>query len=84
MNRPNWIRPTYRRVVSSVCDAIRQRDANRLIICDGRDWGNTAPTELVGLGVGASTRGYAPVQVSHYRASWMHGADTWAGANLAH
>jgi endoglucanase len=77
-NEPPKLEPqTYRRVVGSVCDAIRRRDAGRLIICDGRDWGNTAPTELAGLGVAASTRGYAPVHVSHYRASWMNGADRW-------
>lgn len=77
-NEPPKLEPqTYRRVVGSVCEAIRNQDSDRLIICDGRDWGNTAPTELVGLGVGTATRGYAPVQVSHYRASWMNGADRW-------
>ncbi len=77
-NEPPKLEPaTYRRVVASVCEAIRQRDADRLIICDGRDWGNTAPTELAGLNVAASTRGYAPIHVSHYRASWMNGADRW-------
>jgi endoglucanase len=77
-NEPPQLEPqTYRRVVGSVCEAIRRQDAGRLIICDGRDWGNTAPTELAGLGVAASTRGYAPIHVSHYRASWMNGADRW-------
>ena len=77
-NEPPKLEPqTYRRVVGSVCDAIRQRDPARLIICDGRDWGNTAPTELAGLGVAAATRGYAPTHISHYRASWMNGADQW-------
>jgi len=69
--------PTYRRVVSSVLDAIRQKDTHRLVICDGRDWGGTAPTELVGLGVATATRGYAPMHVSHYRANWIDGADQW-------
>jgi endoglucanase len=77
-NEPPKLEPqTYRRVVGSVCGAIRQQDPNRLIICDGRDWGNTAPTELVGLGVAAATRGYSPIHVSHYRAGWMNGADQW-------
>jgi endoglucanase len=77
-NEPPRLEPaTYQRVVGRVCEAIRQRDAGRLIICDGRDWGNTAPKELAGLGVAASTRGYAPIHVSHYRASWMNGADRW-------
>jgi endoglucanase len=78
-NEPPKLEPaTYRRVVGAVCDAIRGRDSSRLIICDGRDWGNTAPVELVGLKVAAATRGYSPVHVSHYRASWMNGADQWA------
>jgi endoglucanase len=77
-NEPPKLEPViYRRVVGSVCDAIRQRDAGRLIICDGREWGNTAPVELVGLGVAASTHGYAPIHVTHYHASWMDGADQW-------
>jgi len=77
-NEPPKLEPqTYRRVVGSVCDAIRQQDPGRLIICDGREWGNTAPAELAGQGVAAATRGYAPIQISHYRASWMNGADRW-------
>lgn len=77
-NEPSNLKPeTYQRVVGSVCEAIRQRDASRLIICDGRDWGNTAPVELATLGVATATRGYAPVQISHYRASWMNGSDQW-------
>ncbi|MGP8202108.1 MAG: glycoside hydrolase family 5 protein [Limisphaerales bacterium] len=77
-NEPPKLEPrTYRRVVSSVCDAIRKRDPGRLIICDGRDWGNTAPTELIGLGIAAATRGYLPMHVSHYLASWVDGADRW-------
>jgi endoglucanase len=77
-NEPPKLEPqTYRRVVGGVCDAIRQKDAGRLIICDGRDWGNTAPTELAGLGVAAATRGYAPMHISHYRANWIDGADQW-------
>jgi endoglucanase len=77
-NEPPKLEPqTYRRVVGSVCDAIRQEDPSRLIICDGRDWGNTPPTELAGLQVAASTRGYAPMHISHYRAGWIDGADQW-------
>ncbi len=74
---PKLEQATYRRVVGAVRDAIRKRDKRRLIICDGRDWGNTAPDELATLGVAAATRGYSPIQVSHYRASWMKGADQW-------
>ena len=77
-NEPPKLEPeTYKRVVGSVCEAIRKEDSGRLILCDGRDWGNTAPAELAGLGVAAATRGYTPSHISHYRASWMNGSDQW-------
>ncbi len=77
-NEPANVEPDpYRRVVARIVKAIRQQDPDRLIICDGRDWGNVPPTELAGLGVAAATRGYAPGQVSHYRASWVQGSDLW-------
>jgi endoglucanase len=77
-NEPAKIDPTaHRKVVARLVDAIRGQDKKRLIICDGREWGNVAPTELIGLGVGAATRGYRPSHVSHYKASWVNGADQW-------
>lgn len=77
-NEPPKLEPaTYRRVIGHLVQAVRQDDPDRLIICDGREWGNVAPTELAGLGVAAATRGYNPIQVSHYKASWMPGSDRW-------
>jgi endoglucanase len=67
----------YKKVVERMLAAIRKHDPNRLVVCDGRDWGNTAPTELVGLGVAAATRGYAPFHLTHYHASWVPGSDKW-------
>jgi len=78
-NEPPRIAPeVHRKVVEQIVEAIRERDEQRLIICDGRDWGNTPPTELVGLNVAAATRGYQPMRISHYRAEWIGGADKWA------
>ncbi len=78
-NEPGGVGPDdYRRVVKHLTEAIHADDPKRLIICDGREWGGTAPMELAGLGVATATRGYAPVQISHYRASWMNGSDKWA------
>jgi endoglucanase len=31
----------------------------------------------VDLGIAQSTRGYEPTPISHYKASWVHGSDTW-------
>ena len=77
-NEPAKVEPEkYHRVVSHLVKAIRQHDKDRLIICDGREYGNIAPTELVGLGVTAATRGYVPMPLTHCQAWWVDGADKW-------
>jgi endoglucanase len=58
-------------------EAIRAEDAQRLIIADGLKWGGDPVPELASLGIAQSTRGYYPMEISHYRASWMPGSDTW-------
>jgi endoglucanase len=68
---------THRRVVERLVQAIRSEDPGRLIVCDGRDFGNVPPDELAGLDVAAATRGYQPMQLTHYQAGWIDGADTW-------
>jgi endoglucanase len=67
----------YVRVVKRLVQAIRAEDAGRLIIADGLRWGRDPVTSLVELGVAQSTRGYDPMEVSHYQASWVEGADKW-------
>ena len=77
-NEPSHVgAEAYRTVVERMSAAIREQDGDRLIVCDGRDWGTTPPTELVGLGVATATRGYAPFHLTHYRASWVEGSDRW-------
>ena len=58
-------------------EAIHKEDPNRLVVADGRDYGNKPPTELVGLGVASATRGYAPFHLTHYKANWVEGSDRW-------
>lgn len=67
----------YERVVRALVKAIRDVDAQRLIIADGLRWGTTPVHSIVDLNVGQSTRGYNPMQVSHYRASWVKASDQW-------
>jgi len=67
----------YTRVVRRLTEAIRDADPNRLVIADGLQWGREPVFGLSELGLAQSTRGYDPIEVSHYRASWMKGADTW-------
>ncbi|MBI2926505.1 MAG: cellulase family glycosylhydrolase [Verrucomicrobia bacterium] len=78
-NEPARLEPeVHKRVIARIVEAVREHDAQRLVICDGRDWGNEPPTELAGLGVAAATRGYRPMRITHYKASWVGGADQWA------
>ena len=81
-NEPAKIKgESYRAVVEIMCNAIRAKDKDRLIVCDGREWGTVAPTELIGLNVAAATRGYAPFHLTHYRANWVPGSEKWAEPN---
>lgn len=78
LNEPAHIdEPTYVRVMQHVIAAIRAEDPQRLIIVDGLNWGNTPVPGLIESQVGQSARGYAPSGISHYRASWLQGSDTW-------
>jgi endoglucanase len=79
LNEPaNVSEETYARVVKRLVEAIRAEDPQRLIIADGLRWGRDPVHSLAGLGIAQSTRGYDPMQVSHYQANWVNGADKWA------
>ncbi len=67
----------YVAVARRIIDAIRDVDAERLIISDGMQWGRQPIHELAGTGIAQSTRGYDPFRLTHYKASWVDGADTW-------
>lgn len=62
---------TYAVVVRAAVEAIRKEDPDRLIIAEGLQWGNAPVAELLPFKVGFSTRGYAPMGISHYAASWI-------------
>jgi len=75
LNEPgNVDAETYLRIMGEAVAAIRAEDPNRPILCDAMDFGKTAVPGLETLGVVQSARGYAPFEVTHYRAPWMHGA----------
>ena len=78
LNEPPDIPPaTYARVVKHLVAAIRAEDPGRLIVADGLRWGRKPVPELAELGIAQSTRGYDPMQISHYQASWVHGSKKW-------
>jgi endoglucanase len=78
LNEPARIEEeVYVRVITRLVEAIRAEDPDRLIVADGLNWGNTPVHGLVDLGLAQSTRGYQPMRISHHKASWIQGSDTW-------
>jgi endoglucanase len=75
---PDISEESYVRVVKALVAAIRAEDPQRLIIADGLKWGREPVHGLVDLNIGQSTRGYDPMQISHYKANWVNGSDKWA------
>ena len=66
---------TYFRVVKRLAQEIRAEDPDRLIICDGLDWGGKPCASFKELKVAQATRGYAPMEISHYGANWVNSAN---------
>jgi hypothetical protein len=76
-NEPGDVDPrVYAEVVAKMAAAIRQEDPDRLIIADGLHWGNVPCPELIPLHVAQATRGYAPMWLTHFGASWVGNAGT--------
>jgi endoglucanase len=67
----------HRRVVEHVAGAIRKRDPNRLIVCDGLLWATKPPTELIGLDVAAALHDYNPMPLTHFKAAWVNWDESW-------
>ena len=71
INEPNTDEASYVRVVTALVNGIRAVDPDRLIIADGLQYGNQPVTKLATLKLAESTRGYLPMNVSHYKAEWV-------------
>jgi aryl-phospho-beta-D-glucosidase BglC (GH1 family) len=72
LNEPaNVDRAAFLAVTRRLVDAIRAEHPERLIICDGPQWGRDPVAELRDLKVASATRGYTPMEISHYGASWV-------------
>ncbi len=78
---PNVTGAQYVRAVAGAITAIREEEPSRLIIADGTNFGRQPVPELVSFKVAQSTRGYDPMLLSHYRASWVAGAEYWPVPN---
>jgi len=67
----------YEQVVRSLVAAIRRVDPDRLIVVDGLNVGRKPVHGLADLGLVHGTRGYDPVGLTHYRASWTADGPPW-------
>ena len=78
LNEPaNVSEENYVRVARRLIETIRAKDPDRLIIADGLRWGRDPVHGLAELGIAQSTRGYDPMELTHYRANWVNGSDKW-------
>jgi endoglucanase len=73
LNEPpgNTNEKRYIEIIRSVIRGIREEDPNRLIVVDGKDIGRNPVMGIEDLNVVQSTRGYDPMSVSHYTATWV-------------
>ncbi|MGB4645277.1 MAG: glycoside hydrolase family 5 protein [Dictyoglomaceae bacterium] len=69
-------REDHERVIRRTVDHIRNIDPGRFIIIDGISYGNEPLPELSNLLVAQSCRGYLPMGLTHYKASWV-GGENW-------
>ena len=63
-------REIHEKLVRETAAAIRSISPHRPITIDGLGGGNLAMPELSDLNLTMSTRGYQPMAVTHYKASW--------------
>ncbi|TVS10744.1 MAG: glycoside hydrolase, partial [Planctomycetaceae bacterium] len=78
LNEPAGVEPeVYLRAIEPIVAAIRAEDPERLIVSDGLQWGQQPVLELADWRVAQATRGYTPMDISHYQASWVSGADRY-------
>jgi len=61
----------YADVVRRTVGAIHEIDPERLVVADGMRYGREPVFELADVDCAQSTRGYDPMQVSHYGADWV-------------
>ena len=73
INEPPSLKDETRHVevVKALVKGIREEDPNRLIIADGKDVGRLPIIGVSDLNIVQSTRGYDPMEVSHFKAGWI-------------
>jgi endoglucanase len=76
VNEPGFVSSVaYLRAAKAAVEAIRSVSPDRLILADGVFWGTRPVPDLIPLKIAQSTRGYTPMELTHYQASWVPGSD---------
>lgn len=70
VNEPITTEERYEKVIRKAVKAIRDVDPDRLIIADGIDCGSRVMPGVDDLNLVQSGRGYTPVFLTHYKATW--------------
>ena len=73
INEPpkNTNEPRYIEIIKALTAGIREEDPERLIVADGKDIGRNPILGISDIISVQSTRGYDPMSVSHYTATWV-------------
>jgi len=69
---------SYTALVKKLVAAIHAEDPKRFIVIDGLLWGRRPLLGAIGLPVGQSHHAYVPMNISHYKAGWIKGSDSWS------
>ena len=73
VNEPGGVaEQVYAPVARRLVEAIHQEDPNRLVMSDGLQWGTKPIPSLAPFHIAQATRGYSPMEISHYQASWVN------------
>ena len=70
LNQYGMTRESHAAIMRRTAAAIRAVTPEREVVIDGLGGGHMAMPELADLGATHSGRGYMPMAISHYRASW--------------
>jgi hypothetical protein len=78
VNEPSGVESTvYAGIMKKAAEKIWESGKDRMIIVDGLENGREPINELVGTSIIQSFHMYDPMLVTHYKASWINGSDTW-------
>lgn len=67
----------YYNAMKPAIDAIRAISPERIISIDGQNWANDPAPEFYADGIVQSPHFYQPFNITHYKAEWVDGSDSW-------